>query len=312
MRKLIFIILSALALASCNKSNSSALASSDEEISADFSINMDARQTKAASDGDGAGIYANQCRLQVVMLKGANRVAIYDQTKKVENFKACFNDIKLVKNQKYDFLFWADNKEGAYYVTDDLTKVSLASTYIGGDDQRDAFFASIVDTLITSSFSRSVKLYRPFGQINVITTDVKDLKGQLPGGVLLGDVTPDSVEVSFSAPSVLNVRTGEVSVTKTFSYKNSLYKVLDASKERNTLSMDYCFAAVEKDVKEIQFKAYNGTTGTMEAISHTFTNVPVQRNYRTNIIGELLTNKGVVNVEIVPNWYTPDYDKFVE
>ena len=38
-------------------------------------------------------------------------------------------------------------------------------------------------------------------------------------------------------------------------------------------------------------------------------NVPVQRNYRTNIIGNILTEQVVFNIVIDPNFKTPDHVK---
>lgn len=39
------------------------------------------------------------------------------------------------------------------------------------------------------------------------------------------------------------------------------------------------------------------------------TNVPVRRNYRTQIVGNVFTDEGTFNVTIVPTYETPDYDK---
>ena len=68
--------------------------------------------------------------------------------------------------------------------------------------------------------------------------------------------------------------------------------------------MDYLFAGTEKELKNLKFIfKSNGV-----CVNYDLANIPLQRNYRTNIYGNLLSNDATVNVEIVPIWEKPDYE----
>ena len=71
------------------------------------------------------------------------------------------------------------------------------------------------------------------------------------------------------------------------------------------LSMDYLL--VGKEAKSVVDVKWTVTDGTFNS-ERTFTNVPLQGNYRTNIFGNLLTSPTDFNVEIDPAFNEPDYD----
>lgn len=301
MKKSLLGLLAVLtAFTACQKKDSTTFAARETvEVSLTASLS-DRAAVKASSDGDGAGIYADRCKLQIWC---ADKL-FYEETVPVSGLKARFDDISLIKDQTYDFLFWADNADGEYYVTDTLTNVKLNGDYLGCDDRRDAFFAAIKGQTIVQTFSRDVLLYRPFAQLNVITTDIPALKAQIPDDNLFAAVVPDSVCVTVTAPTVFNVKTGEASAPRELTYATDVYTSPYKTTEGagNTLSMDYFLApAVEGNLVEVGFRAKN-TTSALVDIGCTFSNIPLRRNYRTNILGALLTVQGSVNVEVKPAW----------
>ena len=75
-------------------------------------------------------------------------------------------------------------------------------------------------------------------------------------------------------------------------------------KDYDYLAMNYLLVNEKKTV-EVGF-GVKSTKNEERAI--TFNNVPVQRNFRTNIYGSLLTNALNVNVEIKPGFNEPDYE----
>jgi len=287
-------------MVSCNKDNSSgSINKSGEQVSVSFIADLREGVTKAVDDGDGAGINADQCKLQIWM----GNVLSFEKTVPVSSFEAKFENIILMKNQKYDFLFWADNHAGAYYVTDTLTKVSLKGSYIGGDDRRDAFYASVNDTTFEDGFSQEVILHRPFAQLNVIATNIPDLYEQFPDISQLASVLPDKIGVKVTVPTIFNVKTGVASVPAELSYVSSMYTspIRTDSGSRNTLSMDYFLATPEGNLVDVGFSAGYRTSDHSD-ISYSFTNVPLRRNYRTNIIGSFISVQGEVTVVVSPMW----------
>lgn len=308
MKKLAFLLASAaLLFAGCQKEQVAGLDSNANTVTVSFTAALsDGAQTKASFDGDGAGTYADQCKLQVWW----GDKLFYEKTAPVSELKAKFENIVLVKDQTYDFLFWADNTAGAYYETSDLKAVTLTGNYVGGNDKRDAFYAALPNKTVTETFSEDVLLYRPFAQLNVITTDIPELRAQITDDELFAASVPEKVSLKVNVPTVFNVKTGDASESKELTYTAPVYTnpYETASGSKNTLSMDYLLAPAEDgNVVEVTFSAKNETSGLAD-IDYVFSNIPLRRNYRTNVLGALITVKGTVNVEIEPDWLEPETD----
>jgi len=301
MRKPLFVLIAVLfPLTSCVKWEAETLPRG-EEVSVSFVTSLDVKGgVKAAADMDGTGVFADQCKLQV----WCGDAMTFEKTVPVNNLKATFEHIVLVKGQKYDFLFWADNKEGAYYQTDNLKNVRLSGDHIGCNESRDAFYASAVDMTPDEAFSETIILHRPFAQLNLIATDYPDVYKMFPDPAKFASLTPDKVGLKLTVPTVFNVKTGKASNPEEVSYVAPVYTKTPKTGEgdRNTLLMDYLYAPSEEgNVVDIEFSAYNDNSG-LTKISHSLTNVPLRRNYRTNIVGPLVTVVDDVKVEVVASW----------
>jgi len=299
MKKL-FAILSvvALVLTGCAKEKFQNGPKGDS-VKVSISAQMVNEATKAVIDDDGKGVNADQCKLQIWW----GDVLYFEKVVPVSAYKAEFKDIVLVKDQTYDFLFWADNTNGAYYNTEDLHAVAINGTYVGNDDARDAFFKAETWTVETA-FSKTVELRRPFAQLNVITKDIPSIYDMLPNKDNFSKVVPEKVAVKVTAPSVFNVKTGDASTDVEFTYETAVYTnpyKTEAGKE-NTLSMDYFYApATDGNIVDVYFAAKNETSG-LVAIEYNWSNIPLRRNYRTNIVGNLLSKVGSIEVIVVPEW----------
>ena len=66
--------------------------------------------------------------------------------------------------------------------------------------------------------------------------------------------------------------------------------------------MNYLLAKPEGDVVDCSLTSYEAPG---EMFQLDLSNVPVQRNYRTNIYGNLLTSKTTFNIEIKPGFNEP-------
>lgn len=311
---LILFVTIALALAGCGKNE--VTPDQSTEVAGQFQVVADkAGTTKATVDQDGNGVNVSRFIMEVYR-KTANGDVLYNKIVKAAegtgSVKTAAFEMVFVKGQEYNVLFWADaanaDKSDKYYNTADLHQVQFLGSYVGNVDAMDAFFNALTlasaDT--QNAFTKTIKLNRPFGQLNIITTDIDDIEA-LSGT----PVVPTKVTVGFTAPSVLNVLTGETSVDKSYTsvvapyYNDSAaHKALADAAGKYTLSMDYIIAPkTGASVKEITMLVEDATSTLAEA---TFANIPVQRNYRTNIIGDLLTTKGKFVVETDPIWSEPD------
>ena len=312
MKKLfLFLASAALLLAGCAKEQ---IVGSREGgmTKVTFTANLDnSVVTKALADGDGAAAKVNRCIMEIYYGD-----ALYTrQYAPVSDKQATFK-VQVVSNRTYKVAFWADHVEDAsseeglatdkYYTTDiegqGLQAITIKNTtdarYIGNDDARDAFFAYKDDcTVAQEGTTFTAKLKRPFAQMNVITTDWDKVSS-------IEALKPQKVNVILkSAPVKFNAVTGEASGSQDLNYEAAVYAP-DAHGAEKTLSMDYLFASADKAVIDIDWKALHGSDAN---VKHTFAAVPYQRNYRTNIKGNLLTTQGQWKVTVESGWTSPEY-----
>jgi hypothetical protein len=71
--------------------------------------------------------------------------------------------------------------------------------------------------------------------------------------------------------------------------------------------MNYVLVAQEQETVDVEFSYNNGGNYVND-----YTFVPVQRNYRTNIYGSILTSDVEVNVVIEPAFEDPDNNHVVD
>lgn len=273
----------------------------------------------------GNGSLANRCIMQIYYLPdgengSADPIPYGDRvTVAVSGMKALFPDQRLVSGHDYRFVFWADCvtdnsstdvlAQDLHYDTEEFPIVSFKEeeggtlSYSSNDDTRDAFFAAEVRN-ISGPSSLSFDLKRPFGQLNIITTD---------WGAIPEQLRPSNVKLGFkSLPNSIDLVSGEVTGSV-----NIISEVVEVSQvllngDSKQLSFDYIFA---KDREQTVLKDFTMDfllDGTDVTDPYTFTNIPVQRNYQTNVSGNLLTDRTGLDVEVVPDFNEPDMDKDAE
>lgn len=278
------------------------------EVAASFSVQLPGNGnnavTRAATAGDGTSV--NRCIMEIYLndeLYSRQIGAIQS-----DGLTAGF-DVRLVTSQTYKFVFWADHVESVedeaiktdlHYNTADLRNISMQGDYNGSskDDTRDAFFASL-EKLVTNAFSESVELTHPFGQLNIKTEDLASIPDNQKE-----EFVPVTAGLSFkNLYTGFNAATGDLLGEPTAVAYKAASAVADAN---GNLTVDYLFApntAGGQHLVNMTLAVYNAAGE--QITTKDLNNIPVQRNYKTNVTGNLLTVDGKVNVMVTPAFSSP-------
>ena len=250
----------------------------------------------------------------------------------VDEYQPVVFDLRLVPNRDYHFVVFAD-----FVAQDEYKKDSAAQLLVNGirhqigetladitvvneainDEVADAYFATM-DIKVTNSATQDILLKRPYGKVRVIATDLAELNL---------NVDPKSVVVEYEAlnPNKFNAVTGAIDgeyTVKQFAtsfvddvrsnmglhYYTADYDaktaVADNGVERNThitLFTDYILATDTQ--KPIHFTmTANDEEGKEIKTTSFYTDIPVQRNYLTTVVGNVLTTATHINVSIDDNF----------
>ena len=307
-------ILMALALTACQKEG---FRGNEAEGIYTFEVSADNIATKAAIDGDGNGTAVNRFIMEVYLANPTELVLLDRQVKAptADSPKSTSFNLTLIKDQEYKVLFWADKGDDSmgdlyYKTTDNLQNVSfLSAARKGNNDALDAFSKMEVITRAESKagFSKSVKLTRPFGQVNFITTDIPAINNLSGGSQFL----PTHVKVSYTTCTGFNVLTQTGTGSEDIEYTAPVYSAMDPATNpaKYTLSMDYMLTATS-DRETRNLVKLTALANGYELTTVEVANYPVQRNYRTNIIGKILTGDVTFNITIDPI-YDGEYNNYL-
>jgi hypothetical protein len=203
-------------------------------------------------------------------------------------------DLTLINNRSYDIVFWADYAEDTPYTFDSETMtISVDYSKITANNDNFDAFTKHLSFKVEGDTHTDIYLKRPFAQLSFGTNDIERAKE-------LGQAVEKST-VKYYPYKSLNLATGLVSdkstdpVTLTsgaISFTGETFPV-DGFEY---LSINYILAPEEKELDTF-------TLIVDDAFDLECKNIPVQRNYRTNIYGSILTRKSDFKVMI-----NPDYD----
>ncbi len=225
-------------------------------------------------------------------------------------------NIPLASGQDYKIVFWADagpkspytlDLEAGTMTMDYATESSLAAN----DENRDAFYAVVELTKVDGQTkSQSATLSRPFAQLNFGTDDLQ--RPIVASNAPVADIT-FSVKMPAGLATTLSLIDGTVSGATenviTFSAQgtpNDPFPVDGYSYAAMNYILCGANNAEEKEVLSdpVAFTASHAGLG--DDVVCTVYNVPLQRNFRTNIYGSLITSPTAYEVEIEP-YYDDKY-----
>ena len=210
-------------------------------------------------------------------------------------------NLRLANGKKYDIVFWADAPDAPYTFDADAQTVNINYNGITSNlEKLDAFFANEKNLQVNGTINKTIQLKRPFAQLNIGATDYVAAE-------TAAFKTASSVVKVNHVANAINIRTGEATGNATITFADApvpadteTFHVTGV--DADYLAMNYLLVNDDKQLVDVEFTA---TSTQAETITRSYANVPVQRNYRTNIYGNILTEEANFNIEIVAGFDEP-------
>ena len=300
--------------ASCAKEDISSSIANGETVEVTFTANLPELGTRAIiGEGESARtlkffVYEYQNDEVIGTYLPAVKLYTADDevgTNVITSDSKFFNfSLSLIKGMKYNIVFWADKgTDSPYSVVEENgvpTGVISAnySNVNANDDTLDAFFGALKNfdpaAADAQARAREIKLYRPFAQLNAKTNDI--------AAVTASGATLTKSSLTVETYTTLDLFSGAVGDLANVTFKPN--NVLD---NNGYISMNYLLAPETKCTADVTFDyEFDGATVNFPAATYTY--VPLQRNYKTNILGSLLTKSTDFTVEIKPGFDNSEYE----
>ena len=291
-----------------------------QEVTTTFAIGLENLGTRVAGDSGmidkvAWGIYEHQA-------DGSGRFLRVHSSDNPDNGPADFDgekaeiEVTLFTGKKYDLVFFGYcSANNAYSIDWEARELNVDYSDLANLETRDAFYH--VEPAFTAGTNKTFTLRRPFAQLNVgqsmedfgimqltgnyiekssVTvkayskmklTATKDENGQI---INSGPVVDESVDVV--TLKMNNVVSDNLTVNEV-AYKH--------------IAMNYLLVNEKQVVNDVEFKfTENTTTGAPTEFTRTYHNVPLQRNYRTNILGRIISDEYNFEIVIDADFNEPD------
>ena len=289
MKKLFLVLAAAFAMVAC-QTDINEVGVVGGEVDVTFEVGT---PTRAYSDGT----TATHLQYAVYDETGAELDALTVTNGEIHGSTTV--SFKLVTGNTYTVIFWAAAPNAPYTV--DFANKTMTIDYNGvksNDEKLDAFYKRHTFT-VNGAQTETIELRRPFAQLNIGTSDFEAAEKA-------GYTADESFVKVTKLGNILNLWNDKVEGTDaeiTFNYAAIPTTETFPVGGYEYLAMNYLLVDSEKEVVDIEF-GYNDTE-VNDAKTRTVGSVPVQRNYRTNIYGQLLTSDVDINVVIKPEYEEP-------
>ena len=269
-----------------------------QTVEAIFDVDVPGVEVSTKGLSDAASVNELICQ---VFLNDGNYTPVPDlnQTVPVTAKKAKVT-FSLVKGQKYAFIFWAQTKGTGYYNTEDLRSVKMNVDAVKANEPKmDAFWATATKTATATASSESKTLYRALAQVNFGQESLnRSDKLTVTESMVKATGVPDTFHPF--AGNTSNACEGSVDITFAKNAAITDEKLNVGNVDYDYLATAYVFAPKSKSILSdvsATFTFDNGKSTTVNA-----PNAPLQGNYRTNILGNLLTVGAEWNITVDPDF----------
>ena len=260
-------------------------------------------------------------RYKLAVYNANNDLVIAPMIKTVDSYEEITYELRLTPNRQYKFVVWADfvqqgQTTDLHYNTSDFLNITCldAANKQLNDETRDAYWIAKDINVGTTAINETLVLRRPFSKIRVVTTDWGLVPADKPDYFSIqyygtdckrfnsmNLLTGASTGTPLTAKGDASIITYDVNVDK----DNKDYKLgYDSDEHNRTMTVDYLMTdKSEQTPLHVVFTAKKGgKTGEVIASYDFSVNVPIQRNYLTTLMGNLLTTATHIKVVIEENF----------
>ena len=262
-----------------------------------FNISTPEMGTRAYSDGKTA------TDLTVAVYQGGEYRESLTQTATLQGGVTTVS-LPLVTGVTYDIVFWAQADDAPYSFDANSGKVSVNYTNVEANNENlDAFYANKLGYTVEGAKSETIYLTRPFAQLNVATLDYALAAGS---GI---EITQTAIEVEgvYTSFNLLD-KDGKVEGNTT-TITLSKASTPSAEKQKLTGYEEYTWLSMNYLLVDAKTTVRAKMETNESAVTREWFNIPVQRNYRTNILGNILTTTTDFKVIIDEEFNKPDSDQ---
>ena len=215
---------------------------------------------------------------------------------------------RLIKGRTYDVVFWA--MKDANYNVDNMTAITRASAATATESDFDAFTES-VEVEVTGSKSETITLKRPLAQLNLGVTS-EDWNAVASSETF--GMTPTKMVVTMTGKDTFNALTGAT----TGEDKEVTY-TLDVSGEDlvaggvtyKSIAMCYVYPDAGQENIDITYTIYDQDDNVIRE-DVTIQNIPLENNFRTNVVGGLLTGTITYTITFEKDFNTTENNEEIE
>ena len=281
-----------------------------------FNVKLpDGIATRAISDGTGA---------DELLFKAFDGEGKYlpelDKRVPVKDMAATVT-VRLIRGENYQLVFWAQ-KEGIYTLGEDeagrpiLAIPNETLAVMMNNDAYDAFYG--VWRGVPVAETQDVELHRPFAQINLAVPEA-DLEAARQNGLDLNESDPptNAFVSQFTVSGIhdtLNLLDGDTVASE--GLEEIAFDPAPVTEDNITtsdgtayrrLGMLYVLADDESANVDVTVSVSTVRNGQIPVtVNKQVVNVPIRRNYRTNLIGNIFTVDGTFSVSIDGGFDTSD------
>lgn len=301
MKKLIYLLLAMpLLFTSCSKDEKMA---SEETVQVSFSTELPKRIGTRAGTTD-----LNVNKVVCAVFEDGEEISTLREVITIQEGEDIVFAPRLIKGRTYDVVFWAMKDKN--YNVNDMTAITRASETTAAESDFDAFTES-VEVEVTGSKSETVTLKRPLAQLNLGITldDWNAVASEETFGM-----KPTKMIITLTGKDTFNALTGATTGEDkevTYTLDVSGEDLVAGDETYKSIAMCYVYPDAGQENIDITYTIYDQDNDVIRE-DVTIQNIPLENNYRTNVVGGLLTGTITYTITFEKDFNTTENNATIE